>query len=74
MLKCAQISIELRIILNLLLQQLVGYLTQFLPGKLNILQLCFKVTYVTLVRKAADEIRITIFFKILRRKENKVSL
>jgi hypothetical protein len=48
--KCAQITIELFIILNLLLQQLV---------------LHFAVGFycrVALVRKAADEIRITIFF------------
>jgi hypothetical protein len=72
LLKCAQITIELHItcILHLLLQHLVSQ--QFLPGKLTLFGRVLKsVAYVALVRKAADEISITIFFQILRSKENK---
>jgi hypothetical protein len=54
-------SQEIQIILNLLLQRL--YLIQFLPGKLTFFDRVLKtIACVALVRKAADEIIIEIFF------------
>jgi hypothetical protein len=48
------------------------YLTHFLPGKLAFYGRDLKsVAYVALVRKAADEIRIIIFFKFFG--ENKIN-
>jgi hypothetical protein len=62
LLKCAQITtIELHIILNCSCNTL--YLSQFLPGKLTFYGKVLKsVARVALLRKAADEIRITILF------------
>jgi hypothetical protein len=69
-LKCAQISKELHIILNLLLQQLVS--DTILPGKLTFYGRVLKsIACVPPVCKAADEIKVTFFFQILRSKENK---
>jgi hypothetical protein len=47
------------------------YLTQFLPGKLTFYDRVLKrISCVALVPKAADEIKITIFFKYFG--ENKI--
>jgi hypothetical protein len=46
------------------------YLTRFLPEELVFyVRVSKSVTFVTLVRKAADEKIIVAYFKILRRKE-----
>jgi hypothetical protein len=48
------------------------YLTQFLPGKLTFYGRVLKsIACVALVRKAADEIKITIYFQNIWSKENK---
>jgi hypothetical protein len=57
--------LELHIILNLLLSSL--YLAQSLPAKLTFYyrKSLKSVAYVALVHKAAEEIRITNFFKYI---------
>jgi hypothetical protein len=46
--------------------------TEILPGKLTFYSRVLKsIACVAIVRNAADEIKITIFFQILRNKENK---
>jgi hypothetical protein len=42
------------------------YLRQFLPEKLTFYRVLKSIACVALVRKAADEIRTTIFFKFFR--------
>jgi hypothetical protein len=65
LLKCVQITVELHIILNLPLQELVQYVTQFLPGKFTIYSRVLKsVACVALVCNPANEIRPTICFTI----------
>jgi hypothetical protein len=47
------------------------YLTQFLPGKLTFYGRILKsIACVALGHKAADKIRIAIFFRILRSEKN----
>jgi hypothetical protein len=68
LLQSAQISIELHIILNFLLQQFVS--DTFFVWTTYILRQGFKlIVCVTLVRKAADE--IILFFQIFHSKQNK---
>jgi hypothetical protein len=60
LLKYTQISIELHIILNFILQRLVSDIV--FTSKTCVYDGIFKsVTYLALLRKAADEIRIKIF-------------
>jgi hypothetical protein len=58
LLRCAQITIELHTVLHLLLQLLVSGI--ILLGNLTFYGRVLQST--ALIRKAADEIRITIFF------------
>jgi hypothetical protein len=68
LLKCAQITIQLHIILNLLLQQLVS--DTILPVKFTFYGRVLKsIACVALVREAAGERRTAILFQILRSKK-----
>jgi hypothetical protein len=59
--KYAKVTVELHIILNFLLSSL--YLAQYLPRKLTFYSRVLKLInmYVGIIRRAAGEIRMTIF-------------